>query len=528
MLMRKDRPHIIGLFGKLIMVLVCLFFQSFTLTLFAQKVDYIVGKILISGTSNPIPFSTIRLKNKQLGLFANGDGDFKIINNPDFQADSVIVTCIGYKRSSIAFKRLSDTTVNKIFLTQAIYSLGEVKISTPKRELSSPEIIGKAIRNIKNNYPGRPFSLIGYYREYQKKGSNYINLNEAIIQTLDKGFASKSLYNHYRLLDFRKNAEFQRIDISPYYDTIGTLKLKNHYKIIPKAKLGDQFGNEFFVLMVHDPIRNFNTRSFSFIDVFSDNFLFNHIFSSPVKVLNNNLPLYKISFTGKSRITGDSITVSGAIYIQPNDFSIHKLEYSCSFLTYGNRKKELFNVEIEYGYEKSVNSLMYLKYISFNNIFNVVNPADTNYFKVTDSYWDPNSNSTIVFNFNNQVSPRSAQKRDNYDIKVGGKKSKISTILVKNKMVFVRLADENIAGYKDSTYANIIDLEDINGNIINKRKTLELYQYREMFVQQYNRKLPFLDSCYLQYSPLEQNCISKYSGNYDYWMNTPENIKIQK
>ena len=54
---------------------------------------------------------------------------------------------------------------------------------------------------------------------------------------------------------------------------------------------------------------------------------------------------------------------------------------------------------------------------------------------------------------------------------------------------------------------------------------MELYQYRELFVQDYNKSLPYQDSCFIQYLPLEQNCISKYSGNFNYWMNTPENIK---
>jgi len=45
-------------------------------------------------------------------------------------------------------------------------------------------------------------------------------------------------------------------------------------------------------------------------------------------VLNNNLLLYKIDFRAKPFVAGDSLTVSGAIYIQPSDYSIHKLEYS--------------------------------------------------------------------------------------------------------------------------------------------------------------------------------------------------------
>ncbi len=493
--------------------------------IFSQTAGYINGNILNAVTSDPIPFSSIRLKNNNLGIFANADGDFRLINNPYFHEDSLIITCIGFKRLSIAFKSLNDESVNIFYMTPAVSNPGKVKISEPKRELSSAEIIGKAIRNIRNNYPMMPFNYVGYYRDYQKKENSYINLNEAIIQTLDRGFSSKSAYNHYRLLDFRRSSDFPRMKVSPYYDTLGAQNLNNYHNIIPEAKFGDQYGNDLFVLMIHDAIRNFKTRSFSFIDLFSENFLFNHIFSSPIKVLDNNLELYRINFKGKNRLTGDSIRVLGAIYIQPKDFSIHKLEYTCSFLATGKKMKKMFDVDIEYGHENSINSLMFLKYISFNNIFNVVNPSDTNYFKITDSYWDPNSPSTIVFKFNNPINPKSAQKRENYDVKVLGKKPKISVILVKDKMLYVRLVDENIEAYKDSTFANIHNLEDVDGNILNRRKVIELFQYREFFVQQYNRPLSFLDSCYLQYYPLDQNCISRYSGTHDYWMNTPENIK---
>jgi hypothetical protein len=85
---------------------------------------------------------------------------------------------------------------------------------------------------------------------------------------------------------------------------------------------------------------------------------------------------------------------------------------------------------------------------------------------------------------------------------------------------------KNIWNIRDSCMVNIKNLKDIHGNILNKRKTIELYQYRELFVQEYNKTLPFIDSCYMQYLPLEQNCISKFSGANNYWMNTPENIKI--
>jgi hypothetical protein len=478
----------------------------------------------------PVPFATIKLKINQLGVYANADGDFRVARNPEFQSDSLIISCIGYKRYSLAYRDLSDITVNRIFLTPVIYGLGEVKVLASGKKLGSLAIIGRAIRNIKSNYPQKPFNYIAYYRDYQKRDGNYINLNEAIVQTLDNGFTSESLSNKYRMLDFRKNMDFPRMNISPYYELLKSGDLNNHDKFIPSATLGDQYGNELFVLMVHDAIRNFKTKSFSFIDTFSENFIRNHNFSEPVPVYNNNLLLFKITFNGKSRVIGDSLLISGAIYIQPKYYSIHKLEYSCSYNKRGKGLKEMFNVDIEYGYESSVDSLMCLKYISFNNFFKVVARDDTTYFRVLDSYLDSQSNikSTVIIYFNNNIDPVSASKRENYEIMVGKKAIKYSNIQVAGKKLFIRLKEEDIKDTRDSIRVTIRNIKDIDGNILDKQKSIELTQYRELFVQEYNKSLSFKDSCYLQYSPLEQNCISKYPGTFNYWMNTPENIVIKK
>jgi hypothetical protein len=504
---------------------ICIISLVNSVFLLSQTVNYFTGKVINPATSEPVPFAAITLKNNKLGVFANAEGDFKIINNPEFQYDSLIITCIGYKRSSLSFRDLNNRLVNKIFLTPSIYPLGEVNVLASRRKLSSVEIIGKAIRNIKNNYPRKPFSYIGYYRDYQKRGKEYINLNEAIVQTLNNGFSSESVSDKYRMLDFRKNMDFPRMNLSPYYDTVGTPGLNNPNKIIPNARIGDQLGNELFILMVHDAIRNYKTRSFSFVNTFSDDFLSNHEFEDPEKVFDNNLPLYKINFNARPRITGDTLVVSGVIYIQTKDFSIRKLEYSCSYLTKENEKKEMYNVDIEYGPNDYPGTLMCLKYLSFNNVFYVTDPEGTTYFRILDSYWDEKSAATMVFEFNNIIDPVSASRKDNYEIKVGKNAAKINSVFVRDKRVYIRLKNENIQGLKDSSSVNIKNIRDIKGNILDKRKVIEFNQFRELFVQEYNKTLAFKDSCYLQYLPLEQNCLSKCSGKDKYWMNTPENIK---
>ncbi len=496
--------------------------------LLSQSVNFIEGKVLSSASPDPVPFATIHLRDNQLGVYANADGDFKIMRSTEFQSDSVIVTCIGYKRYSVAYRNLSDSTVNRIYLNPIIYNLAQVNVISSARKLGSIAIVRRAIRNIPVNYPARPFNYISYYRDYQKEGSKYYNLNEAIIQTLDNGFSSKSTSNKYRLLDFRKNMEFPTMNITPFYESGSTVDGVTSIKIIPDAKLGDQYGNELFVLMVHDPVRNFDTRSFSFIETFSKDFLLNHNFAPPVPVYDNNQLLFKIIFNGKSRIIGNLLRVSGAIYIQARTYSIHKIEYSCSYLNKGSGSGDMFNVDIEYGTENSVDSLMCLKYISFNNYFKVENADDNSYFRVLRAHWETKQflNPTLIVDFNKNIDPASAIKKENYRIRVAKKDIKINSVQAVGSTLFIRTKDKIITNERDSCWFNIENVKDSEGNLINHRKSLELYQYRELFVQEYNKPITFKDSCYIKYLPLDKNCKSSYSGNEKYWMNTPAIVKI--
>jgi hypothetical protein len=382
--------------------------------IYCQQLDYIRGKVIDSKTSEPVPYATVRLKNSQVGVISNAEGDFRILNNPGFQSDSLIVTCIGFHRLSLAFSVLKTSGMNNLKLVPYIYGLNEVRINARKKRRLSPQIIiARALRNIKKNNPAIPFSYVSYYRDYQKDSINYLNLNEAIIQTLDKGFACASDSNRYRLLDFKKNMDFTQISITPYYDLPETDHSDVWFKRIPNAIVGDQYGNELFILLVHDAIRNFDKRSFSFVDTLTHDFIRNHWFSNPGGVHEGNTLLYKIDFTVKRQITGDNIQMKGAIFIQPVDYSIHRLEYSASFSNSEKKNKEIFNIEIEYGHEPAVNSRMCLKYISFNNSFTIPDSSDNDFFKVVKSEWKQTDgpyggrtpDMTILSFFNRKIDP---------------------------------------------------------------------------------------------------------------------------
>jgi hypothetical protein len=493
--------------------------------IYCQQLDYVRGKVINSKTSEPVSFATVHLKNSQIGVYTNAEGDFRILNNSGFQSDSLIVTCIGFHRLSVAFSDLK-TGMNILKLVPKIYAFNEVRVTARKKRLNPEIIIARALRNIKKNNPTVPFSYVSYYRDYQKDSSNYLNLNEGIIQTLDKGFAYSSDSNKYRLLDFKKNMDFSRKNITPYYDLPETDHSDMWFKRIPHAIVGDQHGNEFFILLAHDPFRNYNKRSFSYVHTLTLDFLRNHWFSTPVGVYEGSILLYKIDFFAKRKVTED--TYQGAIFIQPDDYSIHKLEYFGSYLDSEKKKKDIFNVEIEYGHEPTVSSSMYLKYISFNNTFIVQDSSDNDFFKVVKiewwvSQWLPlEYPTTFLVEFNRNIDPVSGKRMENYDLSIGKRKAKITHIKVDGHNLFITFRNDHFKkNERDSTFINYKNLKDINGNILGKRRDLELRQFRELFVQEYNKPLEFQNNCFIQYVPLEQNCISVSDNSGRFWMNTP-------
>jgi len=221
--------------------------------------------------------------------------------------------------------------------------------------------------------------------------------------------------------------------------------------------------------------------------------------------------------------------MKGAIFIQPDDYSIHRLEYSASFSNSEKKDQEIFNIETEYGHESALDSRMSLKYISFNNSFTIPDPNDKKLFKVLLSRWrqpgGPYGGSypdmTILSIFNRKIDPVSGSKIENYDITIGKRKGRITKVEVSGDTLYLTLRDDKFQKELGFCEVNIKNLKDINGNIINKRRDLEFRQFRELFVQEYNNPLEFKNNCFIQAIPLEQNCISSSDNSGRFWMNTP-------
>jgi len=142
----------------------------------------------------------------------------------------------------------------------------------------------------------------------------------------------------------------------------------------------------------------------------------------------------------------------------------------------------------------------------------------------------------LFIEFNNEIDAESARDNSNYTIMVNGKKAKIKNIDVGEKRIIVTLENEkkvpdkhqDVKSDNNRYSVSVQNIKDINGRVLNERKFIEFYQYRELFVQEYINSSQINDSCRILDKPLFQNCISRNLTDKKYWMNTPINYNTDK
>ena len=244
---------------------------SLTSNIFAQESSEILCKVIDFETKYPVSFATIRIEDSQSGVIADEDGDFRLPIDFKISNKTIIISSIGFETKKVQLSTLKPNTINSIYLRPRIEALGAVlitgKTKSKTNNLSEEDIVRNAIGKIPTNYPNFPHSYIAYYRDYQLVNNNYYNLNEAILENFDAGFnTSKFLYkdNASALYSYNLNKNF-------YQDTLLLNSIYGKSKALVydnSAKLGTDIQNELEILNIHNPIRNYNKSSFSFIYIF--------------------------------------------------------------------------------------------------------------------------------------------------------------------------------------------------------------------------------------------------------------------
>jgi hypothetical protein len=480
-------------------------------------------KVVDSKFNGTIPFATVRIitPRETFGVVSNAEGDFQIPDAYFSLIDTVKISCIGYQTKNLSKDQLDKTQLNIVKLNESVMVLPEMVLQSKKTSRITPyKVFQAAIDNIPNNYPTSPTSYMAYYRDYQLEKEKYVNLNEAIVEIFDKGFKTIDQDGTKIVLHkYSKNENFEsdpRVEIA--YDNF------NGNKFIPGASLSPSGGNELTILRIHDAIRNNKIFSYSFTNVFAVDFIKNHYLNFEEMTTINGLPLYHISFKSRPSRVGFNHIVRGDLYIERNNFAIHKLAYF-AYEKGKTEEKLLYNIKLEYS---RINSLMHLNYISFNNFFEV---RDQSYFKVVNIVFNRIINAFIV-DFNNKPDNESALIKENY--KFSYDKSPLEIDFIKlspnqSKQVYVYLKKGLVENKDPIKFAMKINaafkgIKDMQGREIEKINYLQANQFRELFVQKITDSSTPADSlCVNKNKPLNRSKVNPMPNDSVsvYWMNTP-------
>ncbi|SDH74752.1 carboxypeptidase-like regulatory domain-containing protein [Winogradskyella thalassocola] len=523
-----------------IVVLLC-----YSSIVMSQGAVELICRILDSNEKFPVSYATIQFEGESAGLVANDEGSFRLPGHLVQTNKRIIISSIGYETLVLSINTLDSKSINIINLIPKIESLDAVLVTSKKTNRntteSSVEIIRKAISSIPKNYPNEPHSYIGYYRDYQVVNDNYYNLNEGIIENFDAGFkTNKFMYkdNQTAIYSYKLNKDF-------YQDTLLLNSIYGESKIIDaddNARLGTTIRNELEILNIHNPIRNYDKSSFSFIYVLKDNFIMNHTFESPKVVFMGDELLYEISFYSKEGMQS-KFKAKGKIYISKSTYAVNRLNYhvfeNSDYNTgrsgngYGfgfssNKAEEsntLFKINIEY---KDIGGKMYLSYMTFNNRFIIKEP---NPLSVDDFEFDPNDEAFYI-TFNKSIDKASIQSKSRFKLFFKEKKLMVKHIeLVKNNVVRIDVLDWsagtalNIADVTSEDFSyKLKKIKDVSGVTIYKESKLLGFQFREFFTQEiFTDKSLNPDLLLVNKSmPLSTSLLNNKTVDFNkYWVNSP-------
>jgi hypothetical protein len=112
---------------------IALFIAGTATSGWAQQVQ-IKGVIIDKDTKEPLPFSSIGLKNEQIGALSNEHGQFIVPAPTQNMADSLVVVALGYGRGAVLVKRgvnvanlVIEVPKRAVALSNVVVNSGKVK-----------------------------------------------------------------------------------------------------------------------------------------------------------------------------------------------------------------------------------------------------------------------------------------------------------------------------------------------------------------------------------------------------------------
>ena len=152
----------------------------------AQQIT-ITGKVVDRETKEALPFASVGVIGKPIGVISNEQGEFDFHIPADLRNDILAVSMLGYRTYEAPIWSINTSGEVLIEMQAASILLKEVVVTD---SLKAGEIMKLAIARIEQNYPMQPFQLDGFYRDVKKLGGTYISLLEAAVKIHDENYVA--------------------------------------------------------------------------------------------------------------------------------------------------------------------------------------------------------------------------------------------------------------------------------------------------------------------------------------------------
>ncbi len=251
------------------------------------------GVILSSVDDTPVAYANIYSKNSSNGTVSNDEGYFKL--NYTEVSDSIIISHLGYSKEiyhiNDFFEKLSDT----IYLKPKIVQLAEVTIFGGEPR----EIIKKAVKNLKANYPVEPNSIMCHFRSIIKEDEEFVFFTEGASLIANTTYLSKK-------------EQASKIQIYDVRSSTNKSKIFTSFRASLKNNI--------------DAISFYENKPFLLKDLNNYEFIINGI------VPFDNYLVYVVRFNPNPRLKRKFV-FEGTLYIETTTHAFVKMDYTITALS---------------------------------------------------------------------------------------------------------------------------------------------------------------------------------------------------
>lgn len=337
-------------------------------TSFALAQTEIKNTVLEFGFENPIESASIYIQSTAIGTVSNADGNFALNIPVEHEADTLVISSIGYSTFKIAIPEYNKEEF--IYLEQAVAALDEVTIEAEPRPKTGNDIMLKALEELDETMPDSSYVQKGFLRHKERNKNEFKWLIESAITVYDSGYTVPSK-NHLKINvdQVRKSYDLRNVD--SLFTHYAYLKNKTRVPLNSKNLIRDTIKTEALIKSIKwndtrvNGLHNIfqgklnifrNTKNKKAL--FGKNILTNHQFKLDTILVDNERKLYKIEITKGEEFVGlntkgiynEGYHAKGWVYIYYDNYAIKKLEYELipASKAQKSRSKRLLNSTVNH------------------------------------------------------------------------------------------------------------------------------------------------------------------------------------